>query len=192
MAFFNPCLCIWNNLIAVSCPWPPYHGLVKDTPPINHCRFKKWVTGDLKRNLKKKKRKNALHAGCLTNAWPRVFVLCSPLRYILVQFYQHFSPSFQSCWKQHFEWEDEVCPFSCMLSLTTPAPPLPAYIHTSFNSNRKSKRREKEKVPSLSIFSCVPSVINHWAFSLHQDRFHLHMPQHPSWDSDNTLMFCAE
>lgn len=80
---------------------------------------------------------------------------------------------------------------ACYLSPPLP-PPLPAYIHTSFNSNRKSKRREKEKVPSLSIFSCVPSVINHWAFSLHQDRFHLHMPQHPSWDSDNTLMFCAE
>lgn len=37
-----------------------------------------------------------------------------------------------------------------------PCPPLPAYIHTSFNSNRKSKRREKEKVPSLSIFPVFP------------------------------------
>lgn len=157
MAFFHPCLCMWNNLIAVSCPWPPYHGLVKDTPPINHCRFKKWVTGDLKRNLKKKKRKNALHAGCLTNAWPRVFVLCSPLRYILVQFYQHFSPSFQSCWKQHFEWEDEVCPFSCMLSLTTPAPPLclPTYTPHLIQIENLSEGKRK-KCPAWAFFPAFP------------------------------------
>ena len=71
-------------------------------------------------------------------------------------------------------------------------PPLPAYIHTSFNSNRKSKRREKEKAPSLSIFPVFSSVINHWAFSPHQDRYHLYMPPHPSCDCDNTLLFCAE
>lgn len=90
--------------------------------------------------------KNALHAGCLTRPDPGFFcfsphflfffALCRPLQYILLQFYQHFSPSFQSCWKQHFEWEDEVCLFSCMLSLSTPSffPPslaacLPACLH---------------------------------------------------------------
>lgn len=125
--------------------------------------------GDVRRGTK-----NALHAGCKMphQTWPRLFpffllsffALCRPLQYIVLQFYQHFSPSFQSCWKQHFEWEDEVCLFSCMLSLSTPSllpPPsilpfLPAYMHTSFNSNRKSKWREKGKVPGWSVFPVFP------------------------------------
>lgn len=103
-----------------------------------------------------KRGKKAPHAGCLTNVWPRVFVLCSPLRYILVQFYQHFSPSFQSCWKQHFEWEDEVCPFSCMLSLTTLAPLcLPTYTpHLIQIENLSEGKREKR--PAWAFFPCFP------------------------------------
>lgn len=50
----------------------------------------------------------------------------------------------------------------------------------------------KGKSAQLEHFPCVSSEINHWAFSLHQDRYHFYMPQHPSWDSDNTLLFCAE
>lgn len=123
--------------------------------------------------------------------WPRLFVLCSPLRYILVQFYQHFSPSFQSCWKQHFEWEDEVCPFSCVLSLSTLAPlRQPTYTpHLIQIENLSEENRENAQ---LEHFPRVSSVINHRVLSLHQDSYNLYMPPYPFWYSDNTLLFCAE
>lgn len=33
---------------------------------------------------------------------------------------------------------------------------LPAYMHTSFNSNRKTKWREKGEVPDQSVFPAFP------------------------------------
>lgn len=79
---------------------------------------------------------------------------------------------------------------ACYLSApTAPSLPssLPAYMHTSFNSNRKTKWREKGKTAWLACFPCVSSKINHGSFSLHQDRYHLRIPQHPFWGSDNIL-----
>ena len=152
---FFPCLSMWNNWIAASCPWPAYPGPCQGHTSHQSLQVQKseslgTLRGEWKRGEK------APHAGCLTNVWPRVFVLCSPLRYILVQFYQHFSPSFQSCWKQHFEWEDEVCPFSCMLSLTTLAPLcLPTYTpHLIQIENLSEGKREKR--PAWAFFPCFP------------------------------------
>lgn len=54
-----------------------------------------------------------------------------------------------------------VSPPACYLSaplptlLRSPLPRLPAYMHTSFNSNRKSKWREKGKSARLEHFPCV-------------------------------------
>lgn len=116
------------------------------------------TAGSQSRSLGSGGGENAPHAGCLTTAWPRLSVLCSPLRYILVQFYQRFSPSFQSCWKQHFEWEDEVCPFSCVLSLTTLAPLcLPTYTPHLIQIENLSEGKKH----TARAFSRVSSVINH-------------------------------
>lgn len=46
-------------------------------------------------------------------------------------------------------------PPSSLLPLSLP-PSLPAYMHTSFNSNRKSKWRERGKVPGWSVFPVFP------------------------------------
>lgn len=145
-----------NNWIAAAFrPWPAYPGPVKGATPINHCRFKKWLT-KRRRGEKGGGKKIAPHAGSLTNVWPRVFVFCSPLRYVLMQFYQHFSPSFQSCWKQHFEWEDEVCPFSCMLSRTTLAPlRLPTYTPHLIQIENLSEGK-RGKCPAWAFFLCFP------------------------------------
>lgn len=151
---------MWNNWIAAaSCPWPAYPGPVKGTPPINHCRFKKWVTGDLGRQ---KGRKNALYAGCLTNVWPRVFctLQCTAIHSgaILSAFFSFISKLLKTTlWMGRWN-------MSFLLHAIShhPCLPLSAYIHTSFNSNRKSKWREKH--PAWA-FSCVSSVINHWPSS---------------------------
>lgn len=59
--------------------------------------------------------------------------------------------------------------------LSPPLPPLPTFIHTSFNSNRKPKQGKQGKSAQLEHFFFLPvfSVIHHWAFCSHQDRYHL-------------------
>lgn len=168
---------------------------VKGTPPINHREFKKWIAGDLKRGVEKGEKKKCpacrMPHQCLTEGFSTLQSTAIHSGAILSAFFSFISKLLKTTlwigrWSMSFllhAISQHPCP---------PPPPLPAYIHTSFNSNRKSKWKEKGEAPDLSISPVFPLKINHRAFSLHQDRYHLYMPRHPSCDSDNTLLFCAE
>ncbi len=151
---FVPCLSMWNNWIAASWPWPAYLGPVKGIPPISHSRFKKWLTGDLKRRVEKGKKCPACRMShqCLTQGFCALQSTAIHSGAILSAFFSFISKLLKTTlWIGRWS-------MSFLLHAIShhPCPPLPAYIHTSFNSNRKSKWREKGKTASLSIFPVFP------------------------------------
>lgn len=105
----------------------------------------------------KNKIKNARHAGRLTNVWPRLFCTLQSTAIhsgaILSAFFS-FIPKLLKTTLWIGRWS-----MSFLLHAIShhPCPPPPAYIHTSFNSNRKSKWREKGKSAQLEHFSRVSS-----------------------------------
>lgn len=147
-------LSMWNNWIAASCPWPACPGPVKGTPPINHCGFKKCVLGDLKRRVETGEGEKP----CMQDASPK-----SDIGFLYFTVHGNTSQCnsisicllpFQSCWKQHFGCEDEGCPFSCVLYLTTPAPLcLPAYTPHFIQMGNLSERKRGKRT-ARAFFLC--------------------------------------
>lgn len=187
---------MWNNWKAASCPWPTNPGpLSRAHHPSITASSKSESLGtlreELKRGRKKKRPACRMPHQCLTEGFSTLQSTAIHSGAILSAFFSFISKLLKTTlwigrWSMSFllhAISQHPCP---------PPPPPPAYIHTSFNSNRKSKWKEKGEAPDLSISPVFPLKINHRAFSLHQDRYHLYMPRHPSCDSDNTLLFCAE
>lgn len=152
---FFLCLSMWNNWIAASCPWPVSCGPVKGTSLINHHRFKKWATGDQKRRFGKGELKCpacGMPHQCLTQGFCTLQPTVIYSGAILSAFFSFISKLLKTTlWIGRWS-------MSFLLHAIShhPCPPPPAYMHTSFNSNRKSKWREKGKAPSLSIFPVFP------------------------------------
>lgn len=157
---FFPCLSMWNNCIlplAIQ-SWSCQGHNAHQSPQVQNVSH--WGPEERRRNgggEEKNKIKNARHAGRLTNVWPRLFCTLQSTAIhsgeILSAFFS-FIPKLLKTTLWIGRWS-----MSFLLHAIShhPCPPPPAYIHTSFNSNRKSKWREKGKSAQLEHFSHVSS-----------------------------------
>lgn len=138
---FLLCLSMWNHWKSASCPWPVGWGMSRAHLSSITVSSKKWVAEDLRRSVKE----GGIKMPCTQDA-----TSLTQGFYFAVHCDSFYCNSI-SIFLLHFKVAENNT-LNRKMKYILCAACYPPNMHTSFNSNRNCKGREKGKMPGLSIF----------------------------------------